>query len=279
MMGIVGILVPVLPTTPFLLLAAFCFMKSSKRMHAALMNHRILGRYIGNYMTYRAIPAKTKYGLIAFLWLTLIISMLLIRSLPLRILWTAVGIGVSIHLLCLKTLKNKDDCHREEKNMNEKTHNNLMEAFAGESQANRKYLAYAKKAEAEGYVNAAKLFKAAADAETLHALKHLETAGKISSTAENLKDAVAGETHEYKEMYPEFLEEAEKDGEKAAIRTFTLASKAEEVHAGLYKEALENLGSKEEVFYYLCPVCGNIEKASPKKCAICGLPGAGFIKY
>ncbi|PKM74901.1 MAG: rubrerythrin, partial [Firmicutes bacterium HGW-Firmicutes-17] len=90
-----------------------------------------------------------------------------------------------------------------------KTLNNLMEAFAGESQANRKYTAYSKKAEADGNINAAKLFKAAADAETLHALKHFEVAGKIHTTAENLKDAVAGETHEYTEMYPDFLKEAE----------------------------------------------------------------------
>ena len=84
-----------------------------------------------------------------------------------------------------------------------------MEAFAGESQANRKYLAYSKKAEKDGKINAAKLFKAASDAETLHALKHFEVAGKIHSTAENLKDAVAGETHEYKEMYPDFVKETE----------------------------------------------------------------------
>jgi len=160
-----------------------------------------------------------------------------------------------------------------------KTLNNLMEAFAGESQANRKYTAYAKKAEADGNINAAKLFKAAADAETLHALKHFEVAGKIHTTAENLKDAVAGETHEYTEMYPDFLTEAEAEGNKEAIKTFTFAMKAEAVHARLYQEALENLDQTEEVFYYLCPLCGNIEKAVPDKCAICGVPGTSFIKY
>lgn len=154
-----------------------------------------------------------------------------------------------------------------------------MEAFAGESQANRKYLAYSKKAEAEGKTNAAKLFKAASDAETLHALKHFEVAGKISSTLDNLKDAVEGETHEYKEMYPDFLKDAEAEGNKAAIMTFTMAMKAEEVHARLYKEALENIDQTEEVFYYLCPVCGNIEKSVPEKCSICGVPGSKFIKY
>ena len=160
-----------------------------------------------------------------------------------------------------------------------KTLNNPMEAFAGESQANRKYTAYAKKAEADGNINAAKLFKAAADAETLHALKHFEVAGKIHTTAENLKDAVAGETHEYTEMYPDFLKAAEVEGNKEAIKTFTFAMKAEAVHARLYQEALENLDQTEEVFYYLCPLCGNIEKAVPDKCAICGVPGTSFIKY
>ncbi|MBI4857958.1 MAG: rubrerythrin family protein [Acetobacterium woodii] len=160
-----------------------------------------------------------------------------------------------------------------------KTLNNLMAAFAGESQANRKYTAYSKKAEADGKVNAAKLFKAAADAETLHALKHFEVAGKIDTTVENLKDAVAGETHEYTEMYPDFLKEAEAEGNKEAIKTFTFAMKAEAVHAKLYQEALENLDQTEEIFYYLCPLCGNIEKAVPDKCAICGVPGTSFIKY
>jgi rubrerythrin len=160
-----------------------------------------------------------------------------------------------------------------------KTLNNLMEAFAGESQANRKYLSYSKKAEADGKINAAKLFKAASDAETLHALKHFEVAGKIGTTVDNLKDAVAGETHEYQNMYPDFIKEAEAEGNKAALLSFTYAMKAEEVHARLYQEALENLDAAEEIFYYLCPVCGNIEKFVPEKCSICGIPGAKFIKY
>lgn len=160
-----------------------------------------------------------------------------------------------------------------------KTLNNLMEAFAGESQANRKYLSYSKKAEADGKINAAKLFKAASDAETLHALKHFEVAGKIGTTVDNLKDAVAGETHEYQNMYPDFIKEAEAEGNKAALLSFMYAMKAEEVHARLYQEALENLDEAEEIFYYLCPICGNIEKFVPEKCSICGVPGAKFIKY
>jgi len=161
----------------------------------------------------------------------------------------------------------------------QRTLNNLMTAFAGESQANRKYLAYSKKAEADGKTNAAKLFKAASDAETLHALKHFQVAGKTGSTIDNLKDAVNGETHEYQDMYPDFLKTAEEEGNKAAIITFTFAMKAEEVHARLYKEALDNLDQTEEIFYYLCPVCGNIEKFIPDKCSICGLSGSKFLKY
>jgi rubrerythrin len=171
--------------------------------------------------------------------------------------------------------KNKED----EKMSENKTLDNLMEAFAGESQANRKYLAYSKKAEKDGKMNAAKLFKAASDAETLHAVKNLEVAGEIHSTADNLKDAVAGETHEYKDMYPDFVKDAGAEGNKAALMSFTFAMKAEEVHAKLYQEALENLDKTEEVFYYLCPVCGNIEKLRPEKCSICGVSGDKFIKY
>lgn len=162
---------------------------------------------------------------------------------------------------------------------NNKTLNNLMEAFAGESQANRKYLSYAKKAEAEGKINAAKLFKAAAEAETIHALRHFQVAGKIGSTAENLEDGINGETYEFESMYPPFVEAAEAEGNKAAVQTFTYAMEAEKVHAKLYKEALENIDQTEEVFYYLCPVCGNIEKFVPEKCSICNVDGSKFIKY
>jgi rubrerythrin/NAD-dependent dihydropyrimidine dehydrogenase PreA subunit len=171
--------------------------------------------------------------------------------------------------------KNEEDVKMKENT----TIDNLMMAFTGEAEANRKYLAYAKKAEKEGKGNAAKLFRVASDAETLHALKHFEVAGKVGSTAENLKDGIAGETYEYKEMYPPFVEQAEKEGNKAAVMSFTFAMKAEEVHAKLYREALENLDETEEVFYYLCPVCGNVEKFVPEKCSICNVPGDKFIKY
>src|SRR5574344_1617186 len=127
-----------------------------------------------------------------------------------------------------KLLEAFDKDEEGKKMSDSKTLNNLREAFAGEAQANRKYLAYSKKAEKDGKLNAAKLFKAASDAETLHALKHFEVAGKIHSTAENLKDAVAGETHEYKNMYPDFVKQAEAEGNKAALMSFTFAMKAEE---------------------------------------------------
>lgn len=162
---------------------------------------------------------------------------------------------------------------------NNKTLENLMKAFAGESQANRKYTAYASKAETDGNKNAAKLFKAAADAETLHALKEFELAGKIKATTDNLQDAIKGETYEFESMYPEFIKTAKEDGNDAAVKAFTYAMKAEEVHAKLYQEALENINQTDEVFYYLCPVCGNIEKTIPETCHICGVPGPKFIKY
>ncbi|MDD2426721.1 MAG: ferritin family protein [Eubacteriales bacterium] len=182
----------------------------------------------------------------------------------------------------VEMLLEKYEKYQEEKSMDEKstTLDNLMAAFTGESEANRKYTAYAKKAAKDGYVNAAKLFRAAADAETIHALKHFEVAGKVGTTAENLKDGVEGETFEYTSMYPPYVEQAEAEGNKAAALTFTYAMKAEEVHAGLYQEALDNLDKEEEeINYYLCPVCGNIEKTRPDKCWICNAPGEKFIEY
>jgi rubrerythrin len=161
------------------------------------------------------------------------------------------------------------------------TPDNLQDAFAGESQANRKYLAFAKKAEAEGFANVAKLFRTAAEAETIHAHGHLNAMGGVGSTAENLASAVEGETHEFKEMYPPMLEQAEADGHKAK-RMFNLAMKAEEVHAGLYAQALQAVkGGKDlaETNFYLCPVCGHIELGNaPDACPICGAPGAKFMQ-
>ncbi|KJS83102.1 MAG: rubrerythrin [Peptococcaceae bacterium BICA1-8] len=160
------------------------------------------------------------------------------------------------------------------------TDKNLKEAFAGESQANRKYLAFAKKAEEDGFEGAAKLFRAAAEAETIHAHSHLKALNGVKSTAENLKEGITGETFEFENMYPPMIEEAKKEGRSDAQRSFHFASAAEKVHASLYKDALENLDKKEVVDYFLCPVCGNVEKnLAPEKCSICGAKKQVFIKY
>jgi rubrerythrin len=161
------------------------------------------------------------------------------------------------------------------------TEENLKEAFAGESQANRKYLAFARKAEQEGYLNIAKLFRAAAEAETIHALGHLNALNGVGSTVENLRAAVEGETYEFSEMYPPMLELAETDNHKAK-RMFGFAAKAEAVHAQLYKLALEAALEKkdlEQSNFYLCPVCGHIEIGNPPdSCPICGTKGEKFLK-
>jgi len=164
--------------------------------------------------------------------------------------------------------------------MSTKTQENLMASFAGESQANRKYLAFAQKAEKEGKENIAKLFRTVAEAETIHALKHFETAGQVGSTLDNLKGAIAGETHEFTEMYPGFIEEAKQEDHKAAGRTFNLANEAEKVHGELFKKALAALESGQDLqvgTFYLCPVCGYVEfDNAPEKCPICGAPSKSF---
>ncbi|MBW1710057.1 MAG: rubrerythrin family protein [Deltaproteobacteria bacterium] len=160
-----------------------------------------------------------------------------------------------------------------------KTEENLKEAFAGESQANRKYLAFAKQAERDGYPQAAKLFRAAAEAETVHAHSHLRTLGGVRSTADNLAEAVDGETHEFKKMYPAMIETAKAEGEKSAERSFTYANKVEEVHAALYQKALDNLEDLTEADYYVCSVCGyTCENEPPKKCPVCGSKPQAFFK-
>jgi len=159
------------------------------------------------------------------------------------------------------------------------TQDNLQDAFAGESQANRKYLAFAKKAEDEGFNQAAKLFRAAAAAETVHALKHLKVMGGIKSTKENIQEAIEGETHEYTKMYPQMILEAEQEGNKQALQSFDLANKVESIHAGLYQKAFDNLGNNESVDYYVCQVCGNtVENNAPDKCHVCGAPSSMFTK-
>jgi rubrerythrin len=161
------------------------------------------------------------------------------------------------------------------------TEGNLKDAFAGESQANRKYLAFAKKAEQDGFPNVARLFRTTAEAETIHALGHLGALGGVGSTADNLRAAVAGETYEYTEMYPPMLQQAIADDHKAK-RMFAYAVKAEAVHAKLYQMALDAVAQGKdlsEVNIYLCPVCGNIEFGKPPdSCPICGVKGEKFVR-
>ena len=161
-----------------------------------------------------------------------------------------------------------------------KTEQFLREAFSGESQANRKYLVFAAKADQEGFPQAARLFRAAAEAETVHAHNHLRALNGIRSTKENLEEAVSGETHEFKEMYPEMIEAARAEGQKAAERSFDFANSVEKVHAQLYQHLLDDLAKTTAGYsYYVCPVCGfTAEKEAPGTCPVCGTKGSVFKK-
>lgn len=159
-----------------------------------------------------------------------------------------------------------------------KTDKNLMDAFAGESQANRKYLAYAREADEEGMAQVAKLFRAAAAAETVHALTHFKNAGKVGNTKANLQDAISGETHEYTKMYPEMIKEAEEEGKTAIAKYFNFVNKVEEVHANLFKKALENPAALPETDYYVCQICGYTHEGPCDKCPICGAAAKAFKK-
>jgi len=160
------------------------------------------------------------------------------------------------------------------------TKENLEFAFAGESQANRKYLFFAEKAEQEGHKRIARLFRAAADAETVHARNHLKVMQGIKSTRENLEAAIGGENHEFTEMYPQFIKKANTEGEKKAADSFDLANKVEKIHHGLYRDALSRLdrGDAAELKpFYVCQYCGNtVEGEAPEKCPICGAPKKMF---
>ena len=160
-----------------------------------------------------------------------------------------------------------------------KTMENLQEAFAGESQANRKYLAFAAQAEKEGLIGVAKLFKAAAAAETVHAHTHLRNMKGIGTTAENLKAAIAGETHEFKSMYPAMIEDAKAEGDKTAERGFTFANAVEELHANLYAKAANDPAGYPAEDWYVCSVCGyTIAGAAPDKCPVCQALAKAFFK-
>lgn len=161
------------------------------------------------------------------------------------------------------------------------TTDNLKEAFAGESQANQKYLAFAREAEKSGFANVARLFRTTAMAERIHAEGHLLALGGVGTTSENLQAAIDGETFEHTEMYPPMVEQAEAEGH-AAKRMFTFAVKAEKVHAELYRKALEAVREGRDIEngdVWLCPVCGHVELGAPAgNCPICGAQSSAYIQ-
>ncbi|MFC1878640.1 rubrerythrin family protein [Chloroflexota bacterium] len=161
-----------------------------------------------------------------------------------------------------------------------KTVEDLKAAFAGESQANRRYLAYAKQADKEGHAQVARLFRAVAAAETVHAHNHLRILGGINSTEENLKDAMAGENYEVVTMYPEFMDDAKEEEHKQALRSFKWAWEVEKVHEDLFKAALESLGEDAgDLEIYVCPVCGHTHIGVPtERCPVCNTPADRYLK-
>jgi len=160
-----------------------------------------------------------------------------------------------------------------------KTQDNLATAFAGESQANRKYLAFAKKADQEGKTGLAKLFRVAADGETVHALNHLNVLGGVKTSIENLQAAIAGETFEFTEMYPQFINEAKTEENGPAGISFYRANEVEKEHQQLFQAALEKNGDIEAQEYFVCQVCGHPHLGeAPERCPVCGAPREKFKK-
>ncbi len=164
-----------------------------------------------------------------------------------------------------------------------KTPENLMSAFAGESQANRKYLAFAQAAEKEGFKNIARVFRAIAEAETIHALKHLETAGKVGTTLENLTAAVEGEHYEFTEMYPAFIETASLEKEEKARKSFEYANEAEKIHGETFAALKETVAEGKDMAdreISLCPICGWVGVGElPARCPICKTAASAFKKF
>ena len=159
---------------------------------------------------------------------------------------------------------------------------NLQEAFAGESQANRKYLAFAQKAEADGYPQVAKLFRAAAEAETVHAHAHFRVLGGATDTTDNLQAAIDGEGFEFQEMYPKFVSEAESEGDQGALITFRNAMAVEEIHHGLYSDALAAVKAGNDLAeapIFVCTVCGNTVVGAPEdQCSVCSALKQNFVE-
>ncbi len=167
--------------------------------------------------------------------------------------------------------------------MKEKSEENLKNAFAGESQAHMKYLAFADKAEKENLTNVARLFRANSFAEEIHATNHLRTLSGIGKTSENLKAAIEGETYEVEEMYPTFISMAQEEQEKGAETVTKWALEAEKVHAGLYKKAKESVDNGEDMEFQpiqVCQVCGfTVEGEAPDQCPLCGSPKEKFSRF
>jgi rubrerythrin len=163
-----------------------------------------------------------------------------------------------------------------------KTEQDLKDAFAGESQANRKYLAFSRKAEQEGYIQVAKLFRAAATAETIHAHNHLKELKGVKSTRENILEAINGESYEFQKMYPRMIDDAKAEGQNQALRTFTFANEVEKIHAALYQKALDTLDTAPRdagLDYYVCIVCGyTAEGEAPDECPVCKAKKPAFKK-
>jgi rubrerythrin len=166
--------------------------------------------------------------------------------------------------------------------MSDQSTKNLQAAFAGESQANRRYLAYAQKAEEEGFKNLARLFRAIAESETVHAINHLKCAGGVGSSLENVEEAFKGETDEFTSMYPMFIDQAKRDANNDALKSFFWANEAEKVHADFYQKSLAALKQGSDVQIedlHICSVCGNtIEGTVPEKCPVCGESGDNFFR-
>lgn len=173
---------------------------------------------------------------------------------------------------------------------------NMQAAFKGETTASAKYAAYSKKAEAEGHHQIALLFLAASKSEKIHANNHkavIEDAGQktpaitpeftVKTTAENLKDAIAGESYEISTMYPEFLKNANTAGNQLSLMSLNYAYKTEQKHKPLYEKALAALQNNTvkslASVYYVCPTCGNTyDTSAPKRCGISMTSSEKFIK-
>ena len=162
------------------------------------------------------------------------------------------------------------------------TKKNLADAFAGESQANRKYLAFSRQADSDGYPQVARLFRAAAHAETVHAIAHLRALGGIKKTADNLAAAVEGEGFEFQKMYPPYLQQAQDEGDKPAEISFRNALAVEEIHYQLYSDALQAVKAGSDLAgrrVYVCEICGNtVYDEVPERCPVCGVPGDKFTE-